>query len=63
MWVGSRVELLARIEIGAALRRRSTLMNVAAKTGRTGPMVFVTVKHEVTSDGTPAVIEEQDIVF
>src|SRR6202050_1539468 len=63
MWVGSRVELKARIEIGAALRRRSTLMNVAAKTGRTGPMVFVTVKHEVTSGNTPAVIEEQDIVF
>jgi 3-methylfumaryl-CoA hydratase len=63
MWVGSRVELKARIEIGAALRRRSTLMNVAAKTGRTGPMVFVKVKHEVTSDDTPAVIEEQDIVF
>jgi 3-methylfumaryl-CoA hydratase len=63
MWVGSRVQLLARIEIGAALRRRSTITNVAAKTGRTGPMVFVTVKHEVTSGSIPAVIEDQDIVF
>jgi 3-methylfumaryl-CoA hydratase len=63
MWVGSRVEFKARIEIGAALRRRSTLTNVAAKTGRTGPMVFVTVKHEISSGNTPAVIEEQDIVY
>jgi 3-methylfumaryl-CoA hydratase len=63
MWVGSRVELKAGIEIGAALRRRSTLTNVAAKTGRTGPMVFVTVTHEISSGDTPAVIEEQDIVF
>jgi 3-methylfumaryl-CoA hydratase len=63
MWVGSRVRFLAPIPIDAAMRRRSTIATVKAKSGRTGPMVFVTVKHEITVGGTTAVVEEQDIVY
>lgn len=63
MWAGSRVRFLAPIPLGAVVRRCSTIVNVTAKTGRTGPMVLVTVKHEVMVGTTTAVIEEQDIVY
>jgi 3-methylfumaryl-CoA hydratase len=63
MWVGSRVRFLAPIPVDAAISRRSTIATVTAKSGRSGPMVFVTVKHEITVGGTTAVVEEQDIVY
>jgi 3-methylfumaryl-CoA hydratase len=63
MWVGSRVRFLAPIPVDATISRRSTIATVTAKNGRSGPMVFVTVKHEITVGGTTAVVEEQDIVY
>ena len=35
----------------------------ARKTGRTGPLVFVRVRHEISCDDRLAVTEEQDIVY
>ncbi len=63
MWVGSRVRFLAPIQFGVAMHRRSTIANVWEKSGRTGLVVFVTVKHEVSVEDMTAIIEEQDIVF
>ena len=63
MWVGSRVRFLAPIPMDAAISRRSTIATVTSKNGRSGPMVFVTVKHEITVGGTTAVVEEQDLVY
>jgi 3-methylfumaryl-CoA hydratase len=63
MWVGSRVRFLARIPLAAAMRRRSTILRVTAKHGRSGAMVFVTIKHEISTRGGTAIIEEQDLVF
>ena len=40
-----------------------TLRKVAEKTGSTGQMVFVTVRHEVAGAAGPAITEEQDIVY
>jgi 3-methylfumaryl-CoA hydratase len=63
MWVGSRVRFLARISIEAAMRRRSTILRLTAKQGRSGPLVFLTLKHEIAVADALAIIEEQDIVF
>ncbi|HLZ96674.1 MAG TPA: MaoC family dehydratase N-terminal domain-containing protein [Steroidobacteraceae bacterium] len=63
MWVGSRVHFVVPIAVDAAISRRSTIETVTAKSGRSGSMVFVTVKHEITAHGTLALIEEQDIVY
>ncbi|HEY2068222.1 MAG TPA: MaoC family dehydratase N-terminal domain-containing protein [Rhizomicrobium sp.] len=63
MWAGSRIEFLAPIRIGAAIRRRSTIAAVEPRTGASGEMTFVTVHHEIDSDGRVAIREEQDIVF
>jgi 3-methylfumaryl-CoA hydratase len=65
MWAGGRFEFAAPLRIGDAVTRLSTIERVAEKTGRTGPLVFVTVRHEFTRDGDarPAVVERHDIVY
>ena len=63
MWAGSRLDFLAPIRIGDALRRESEILSVAEKSGRSGRLVFVTVRHRVTAERTLAVEEEHDIVY
>jgi 3-methylfumaryl-CoA hydratase len=63
MFAGGRLRLTAPIPFGAELSSTSTVINVAVKAGRTGEMAFVTVRHELSADGTPAGTEEQDIVY
>ncbi len=63
MWAGSRIEFRGPIAIGAAMVRRSSILSVEAKSGASGDMVFVTVRHEISGDAAPAIVEEQDIVY
>lgn len=63
MWAGGRLRFHARVPIGAAIERVSTIEEVAAKTGSTGAMVFVTVKHSVHAAGALAIEEWQDLVY
>ncbi len=63
MWAGGRLVFHAAIPVGAHIVRRSTIADVTAKTGTTGAMVFVTVKHEIGTKDGAAVEEEQDIVY
>ena len=63
MWAGSRCTFHAPIRIGDALERTSTIAKVAEKVRAAGEMVFVTVRHTITRDGTPLMEEEQDLVF
>lgn len=64
MWAGSRVEFLSSVPLGAVITRRSTIKAVQPKAGRSGPLLFATVLHEIAlADGTPAIREEQDIVY
>ena len=63
MIAGGRAEFRAPVPIGAEVARRSALADVSVKTGRSGEMVFVTVRHELSVDGAIAVVEEQDVVY
>lgn len=63
MWAGSRVEYVAELPVGAMATRRSQLINVTFKEGRSGRMCFVTVAHETAVDGRVVIREEQDIVY
>ncbi|MEE4453088.1 FAS1-like dehydratase domain-containing protein [Novosphingobium resinovorum] len=63
MWAGSRVTWERAIPLGAALERRSTIEAVSAKSGRSGELVFVTVRHEVADARGPILTEHQDIVY
>jgi 3-methylfumaryl-CoA hydratase len=63
MWAGSRIEFFRAVPLGSMIVRRSTLASVTQKSGAGGPMVFVTIRHEISVEGCPAIVEEQDIVF
>lgn len=63
MWAGGRVEFKGFLPLGAPATRRSTIAEVAEKTGRAGEMTFVTVRHEIDGGAGPAIVEEQDIVY
>lgn len=63
MWAGGRLEFVAPLRLGEAVTRTSTILSVTPKSGKSGHLVFVTVKHEVVSENGVAVIEEQDLVY
>lgn len=64
MWAGSRVVFHRPLAIGGPLRRQSTIAAIAAKEGRTGRLVFVTVHHRLFDGAVdPAIEETQDIVY
>jgi 3-methylfumaryl-CoA hydratase len=63
MWAGSRCHFARPVRIGDELTKVSTIAKVTAKTGRTGEMVFVTVRHAWSRGGEELMAEEQDIVY
>jgi 3-methylfumaryl-CoA hydratase len=63
MWAGGRLEFRCELHIGETLRRDSEILSVEAKQGRSGALVFVTVRHTVLASGEVAVVEEHDIVY
>lgn len=63
MWAGGRVEFLAPLRVGIDAEKTSTVSAIQEKKGRTGSLLFVTVRHEVTQDGKLAISEEQDSVY
>jgi len=63
MWAGSQLEFLRPLNAGNAITRLSSIESVAHKQGRTGDLVFVKVKHEVSDANGLAVVERQDIVY
>ena len=63
MFAGKRTTFISALRLGDEVRRVSTIKDVTIKTGRTGQMVFVTVKTEIASPRGAAISEEQDIVY
>ncbi|AVO62263.1 transposase [Pseudomonas chlororaphis subsp. piscium] len=63
MWAGGRLEFFEPLRAGFDAHCLSTISHVEEKTGRTGALLFVTVRHEYSQDGRLAIREEQDIVY
>ena len=65
MWAGSQFQFAAPLRVGDRIRRVSTIANVTEKSGRTGPLVFVKVRHEITANeqSPPSIVEFHDIVY
>lgn len=63
MWAGGRVEFRQPLKVGVPAERVSTVAEVKEKTGRTGALLFVTVRHEYHQAGQIVIQEEQDIVY
>ena len=63
MWAGGRVRTTGVLRCGAAATRRTRVLSVTEKEGRSGHLTFVTVGQEIWQDGLVVVDEEQDIVY
>jgi 3-methylfumaryl-CoA hydratase len=65
MWAGSQFEFHKPLRIGDAIERTSTIESVTEKSGRTGALVFVKVRHEIRTNGERdvALTEFHDIVY
>ena len=63
MWAGGRIEFRRALHVGETLRRDSEIIGVEPKSGKSGNLVFVTVRHTVHANDEIAVIEEHDIVY
>ncbi|MFO1433729.1 MAG: MaoC family dehydratase N-terminal domain-containing protein [Candidatus Competibacteraceae bacterium] len=63
MWASSRFKFHQDLIIGEAISKKSEILKISEKTGKTGSMIFVTVKHSIQSERGVAVEEEQDIVY
>lgn len=63
MWAGGRLEFRQPIRIGDRIKRESEILSVEPKSGKSGNLVFVTVRHTVSVASDIAVVEEHDIVY
>jgi 3-methylfumaryl-CoA hydratase len=63
MFAGKRTNFHSDLRVGDAVRRDSVIQAVNIKQGRTGQMVFVTVKTDISSPRGLAITEEQDFVY
>src|SRR3546814_17134151 len=55
MWAGSRIKFLADIPLDVSITRKSTLIAATPKTGRSGKMLFATVRSEERRVGNECV--------
>ena len=65
MWAGGRLRWARDnpLVVGDTVDRTSRIESIAHKTGRTGDLLFVGVKHEVRNARGLALTEEHDIVY
>src|SRR4051812_32203953 len=65
MWAGSQFTFHAPLRVGDEIRRVSTIENVTHKTGRTGELIFVKVRHEIgrVTGSEIAITEHHDPVY
>jgi 3-methylfumaryl-CoA hydratase len=65
MWAGSQFTFHKPLHMGDSLERNSIIVDVSEKSGRTGRLVFVKVRHEIRHVGESevALTEFHDIVY
>jgi 3-methylfumaryl-CoA hydratase len=63
MFAGRRVTFPGLLHVGSSATKRSEIATITPKQGRSGAMVFVTVRHVIAGADGPAVVEEQDLVY
>jgi 3-methylfumaryl-CoA hydratase len=63
MWAGGRVRTSGPLRCGDLATKRSRVASVQEKHGRSGPLTFVTVQHQILQGDHVVIEEEQDIVY
>ncbi|MEM5331057.1 MaoC family dehydratase N-terminal domain-containing protein [Paraburkholderia sp. JHI2823] len=63
MWAGGRLRFHHPLRVGEAIERTSRIVDISHKSGGTGTLVFVLVRHQISNEHGVAVTEEHDIVY
>ncbi|MEO1105664.1 MAG: MaoC family dehydratase N-terminal domain-containing protein, partial [Pseudomonadota bacterium] len=63
MWAGGALTFHAPLSVGDRIEKISTIEDIAFKSGRTGRLCFVRVRHTYAVAGTLMINERQDIVY
>ncbi len=63
MWAGGRLVFASPIRIAETIRKISTIVKVIRKSGRSGELCFVTVRHELFCGSELRLTEDHDIVY
>lgn len=63
MWAGGQVDLHRALLVGSVVERTSVIQDVVHKTGSSGDLLFVTVRHRITQSDALLLDETQQIVY
>lgn len=63
MWAGGKLTFRAPLLAGEEATRVSEVIGIEPKSGRSGELVFVTVRHRISQRGSLALEEMQDLVY
>lgn len=63
MWAGGEITFLHPLMPGDSVARLSTIESITEKDGRTGPLCFVSVRHDLSTARGPALREVHHIVY
>jgi hydroxyacyl-ACP dehydratase HTD2-like protein with hotdog domain len=63
MFVGGHLRVHAGLRFDVAASRSSAVVASSVKTGRSGDMLFVTLRHRVEQEGRLALVDEQQLMY
>ena len=63
MWAGGRLAFYQPLRVGDTVTRDSQILDVKYKQGKTGDLMFISVKHSFVRVGEVLLIEEHDLVY
>ena len=63
MFAGGRLTVHAQLVLGQPATRHAEMVSTTVKHGKTGELLFVTVRYDFSQDGQPRLTEEQDLVY
>ena len=63
MWAGGSVRVTGALRCGQLATKRTTVLSVQEKHGRSGNLTFAAVGHQIRQDGRLVIDERQDIVY
>lgn len=63
MWAGGRVWTHGALRCGEDATRRTSVLSVEQKQGRSGSLTYVVVGHQISQNGRVVIDEQQDIVY
>jgi 3-methylfumaryl-CoA hydratase len=63
MWAGGALTFHAPLLAGVAAEKQSSVLKAERKAGRTGPLGFVTLEHQIWQGDTLCITDRQDLVY